>query len=185
MTAFNAVRFRVKPGREQEFLDGHRSVKADWPGLKRANMIKTGERTYCIIAEWTDLDALAAARPHMVASLDTFRATLEDLGGGLGIGAGRPGTEVAEFQKPEAPRPNRIARAAMPASMPPMRRCPRTGAGLLDEFPSPARLPTHVPAADSSKPTSSPGPNIAPFWRNVPSLAFVAYWHSGELWKAR
>ena len=59
MTAFNVVRFRVKPGREQEFLDAHKRVEAIWPGLVHANMIKTGERTFCIIAEWTDMDALA------------------------------------------------------------------------------------------------------------------------------
>ena len=85
MTAFNAVRFRVKPGRDQEFLDAHKKVHADWPGLKHVNMIKTGERTYCIIAEWTDMDALAAARPNMIATLDSFRDTLEDLGGRLGV----------------------------------------------------------------------------------------------------
>ena len=85
MTAFNAVRFRVKPGREQEFLDAHKGVEGNWPGLRHVNMIKTGERTYCIIAEWTDMDALAKARPEMVATLDSFRDTLEDLGGGLGV----------------------------------------------------------------------------------------------------
>jgi antibiotic biosynthesis monooxygenase (ABM) superfamily enzyme len=85
MTAFNAVRFRVKAGREQDFLDAHRNVLADWPGLVHANMIKTGDRTYCIIAEWTDMDALARARPQMIATLDSFRDTLEDLGGGLGL----------------------------------------------------------------------------------------------------
>ena len=85
MTAFNAVRFRVKTGREQEFLDAHKKVMANWAGLQHANMIKTGERTYCIIAEWTDMDALAKARPNMIASLDSFRDTLEDLGGGLGV----------------------------------------------------------------------------------------------------
>jgi hypothetical protein len=37
------------------------------------------------LAEWTDMDALAAARPHMIATLDTFRDTLEDLGSGLGV----------------------------------------------------------------------------------------------------
>ena len=42
MTAFNAVRFRVKPGRDEEFLDAHKKIKADWPGLQRVNMIKTG-----------------------------------------------------------------------------------------------------------------------------------------------
>jgi quinol monooxygenase YgiN len=85
MTAFNAVRFKVKPGREQQFLDAHKKVQANWPGLKHANMIKTGDRTFCIIAEWTDIDALANARPNMIATLDSFRDTLEELGGGLGI----------------------------------------------------------------------------------------------------
>jgi hypothetical protein len=85
MPAFNAVRFRVKPGREQEFLDAHKRVHADWPGLKHVNMIKTGDRTYCIIAEWDDMDALAKARPNMIATLDSFRDTLEDLGGSLGV----------------------------------------------------------------------------------------------------
>jgi antibiotic biosynthesis monooxygenase len=85
MTAFNAVRFRVKPGREQEFLDAHKKVEANWPGLRHANIIKTGERTYCIVAEWSDMDSLAAARPSMIKTLDSFRDTLEDLGGGLGV----------------------------------------------------------------------------------------------------
>jgi quinol monooxygenase YgiN len=85
MTAFNAVRFKVKSGREQEFLDAHKKVQANWPGLKHANMIKTGDRTFCIIAEWTDMDALANARPNMIATLDSLRDTLEDLGGGLGL----------------------------------------------------------------------------------------------------
>ena len=85
MTAFNAVRFRVKPGREQDFLDAHKKVQADWPGLKHASIIKTGERTFCIIAEWTDMDSLAKARSNMIATLDSFRDTLEDLGGGVGL----------------------------------------------------------------------------------------------------
>jgi len=85
MTAFNAVRFRIKPGREDEFIEAHRHVEGNWPGLKHANIIKTGDRTYCIIAEWTDMDALAAARPNMVATLDSFRDTLEEIGPGLGV----------------------------------------------------------------------------------------------------
>jgi hypothetical protein len=85
MTAFNTVRFRVKPGRDQDFLDAHKKVERNWEGLQHINIIKTGDRTYCIIAEWTDMDALAAARPSMIATLDTFRDTLEDLGSGLGL----------------------------------------------------------------------------------------------------
>src|SRR6476659_835930 len=85
MTAFNAVRFRVKPGREQEFLDAHKKVAANWPGPQHVNMIKTGERTYCIIAEWSDMDALVSARAQMIATLNSFRDTVEDLRGGLGV----------------------------------------------------------------------------------------------------
>ena len=85
MTAFNAVRFRVKPGRDQDFLDAHANIHQDWPGLEHASIIKTGDRSYCIIAEWTDTEALAGARPNMIATLNSFRDTLEDLGGGRGV----------------------------------------------------------------------------------------------------
>lgn len=85
MSAFNAVRFRVKRGRDDAFLAAHRNIAREWPGLKQANIIKTGEDTYCLIAEWNDLEALSAARPHMIATLNSFRDTLEDLGSGLGV----------------------------------------------------------------------------------------------------
>lgn len=85
MTAFNVVKFKIKPGREQAFLDAHKGVAADWPGLRHANIVKSGERTYFIVAEWTDEGAMTAARPMMIATLNSFRDTLEDLGGGLGV----------------------------------------------------------------------------------------------------
>ena len=85
MTAFNAVRFRVKPGQDQAFLDAHKKLNPGWQGMRHANIIKTGDRTYCIIAEWDSMDALAKARPEMVKTLDSFRSMLEDLGGGLGL----------------------------------------------------------------------------------------------------
>ena len=50
------MRFRVKPGRDQDFLDAHKKVGGNWPDLLHANIVKTGERTYCIIAEWSDID---------------------------------------------------------------------------------------------------------------------------------
>jgi hypothetical protein len=98
MTAFNVVRFRVKPGGEKEFLDAHKRVEASWPGLVHANMIKTGERTFCIVAEWTDMEALAKARPNMIATLDSFGDTLEDLGGGLGVTDPVSGSVVLELK---------------------------------------------------------------------------------------
>jgi hypothetical protein len=52
MTAFNAVRFRVKPGREQEFIDAHDRVDRDWPGLRHVNLIQTGEQSFCSGTTW-------------------------------------------------------------------------------------------------------------------------------------
>ena len=98
MTAFNAVRFKVKPGKDQEFLDAHSRIAADWAGLKHVNIIKTGEGSYCIIAEWSGMDALAAARPQMISTLDTFRPMLEDLGGGLGLTDPVSGPVVLELK---------------------------------------------------------------------------------------
>ena len=85
MTAFNIVRFRVKPGKDEAFLAAHADGHANWPGLRKGMMIKTGERAYCLIAEWLDTDAIVAARPPMIATLDTFRPMLEDLGAGIGV----------------------------------------------------------------------------------------------------
>jgi hypothetical protein len=85
VTAFNTVRFRVKPGRDQDFLDAHKNIGTTWPGLVHANIIKTGEHAYCIIAEWHDIKAWVKARPEMISTLNSFRETLEDLGNGLGV----------------------------------------------------------------------------------------------------
>lgn len=85
MTAFNVVRFSVKPGMDEAFLDAHRNVAAAWSGMRAANIIKTGEGRYCIIGEWESMEAMAASRPQMIATLDSFRHTLEDLGAGLGL----------------------------------------------------------------------------------------------------
>ena len=85
MTALNIVRFRVKPGMDAAFLDAHRNGKAAWPGLLRGLIVKSGERSYVLIGEWPDMDAIAGARKNMIGTLDTFRHTLEDLGPGLGV----------------------------------------------------------------------------------------------------
>ena len=85
MPTFNVVKFKVKPGMEDTFLDAHRSGKARWPGLERGTIIKTGDQTFCLVGEWTSRDAMSAARSAMIATLDTFRATLEDQGEGRGL----------------------------------------------------------------------------------------------------
>jgi Antibiotic biosynthesis monooxygenase len=97
VTAFNVVRFRVKPGRESEFVAAHRKAHRDFAGSKRFVLIKTGDRTYCAIGEWESYQSIAAARPKMIAMLDTFRDTLEDLGAGLGVTDPVSGEVVVEM----------------------------------------------------------------------------------------
>ena len=97
MTAFNVVRVRVKPGCEEAFLDAHRNARPDFRGYRGGAIIKTGERSYCLIGGWDDYDSLAAARPQMIAMLDTVRDLLEDLGGGLGVTDPVSGETVVEM----------------------------------------------------------------------------------------
>lgn len=85
MRAFNVVKFKVKPGSETAFLDAHRDGKAKWPGLVHGAIIKTGEASYCLIGEWASAEALAAARPAMIETLNSFRATLDEVAEGRGV----------------------------------------------------------------------------------------------------
>ena len=85
MTAFNIVRFRVKPGHDEAFIEAHRRADPTFKGFVRGSLVKTGERAYCLVGEWDSFASLAAARPQMIALLDTFRTDLEDLGQGLGV----------------------------------------------------------------------------------------------------
>lgn len=96
MTAFNIVRMRVKPGREMDFLDVHKSVTTRPAGARKLAVVKTGDRTYCVIGEWDSMASIVAARPEMIGLLDRFRDMLEDLGNGLGVTDPVSGEVVAE-----------------------------------------------------------------------------------------
>ena len=86
MTAYNVVRFRVKPGMEDAFVASQRkSLDIHLDGALDAALIKTGERTYCFIGKWDKFDSIVAARPAMISSLDDVRPLLEDLGNDLGV----------------------------------------------------------------------------------------------------
>jgi hypothetical protein len=97
MTAYNVVRFRVKPGKEEQFVASQRaSLEDEMPGAIEAALIKTGERTYCFIGKWDKFDSIVAARPTMIGFLDEVRDMLEDLGGGLGVTDPVSGEAVVE-----------------------------------------------------------------------------------------
>jgi hypothetical protein len=85
MTAYNVVRFRTKPGSEEQFIELHRQLRPSFKGLRSGALIKTGDRTFCFVAEWTGMQKIVDARPQMISLLDQMRNLLEDLGGGLGV----------------------------------------------------------------------------------------------------
>ena len=86
MTAYNVVRFRVKPGMEDQFIQSQRnSLANDMPGALDAALIKTGDRTYCFIGKWDSFQSIVGARTQMIGFLDEVRPLLEDLGNGLGV----------------------------------------------------------------------------------------------------
>lgn len=98
MTAYNVVRFRVKPGKEDAFIASQRkSLEGDkMPGAIEAALVKTGERTYCFIGKWDKFESIVAGRPTMIGFLDEIRPYLEDLGNGLGMTDPVSGTTVVE-----------------------------------------------------------------------------------------
>ena len=85
MTAFNIVRFRVKPGHQKRFIAAHHRVNPGMKGFRGGTLVRTGEQTFCMVGEWTSFNSIIEARPQMIGILDTLREHLEDLGGGLGL----------------------------------------------------------------------------------------------------
>jgi hypothetical protein len=99
MTAYNIVRMRVKPGREKDYLEMNRKLdRKSFKGFRKVSVVKTGDRSYCVVGEWDSFDSIVAARPGMIAMLDTFRDMLEDLGGGLGVTDPISGEAVVEIK---------------------------------------------------------------------------------------
>ena len=85
MSAYNIVRFRTKPGCEDKVIQAHRHASANFPGFIRGSLIKTGERSSCMIGEWDKQSSIDAAENEMIGVLDSFRDSLEDLGPGMGV----------------------------------------------------------------------------------------------------
>lgn len=104
MTAYNIVRFRVKPGHDQQFIDAHKNARPNFKGFKSGALVKTGEHTYCIVVEWANFKSIVAARMEMIGMLDSFRDSLDDLGNGLGVTDPVSGDVVVKLKiaKPKA-----------------------------------------------------------------------------------
>jgi hypothetical protein len=122
MTAFNVVRFRVKPGRDREFIDVHRNAQVAFKGWRNGALVKTGDQTYCLVAEWDRFDDIVAARPRMIDMLDSFRELLEDLGNGLGVTDPVSGETVAELGNRAGGRARPKKKAAARAARKPAKK---------------------------------------------------------------
>ena len=82
-----AVMKVVQMLREAEFVRIHRE-DMDSGGLKGGRnlwLIGSGERSFIVVKEWDSAEALADARPEMIANLNRLHPILEDLGGGRGV----------------------------------------------------------------------------------------------------
>jgi hypothetical protein len=115
MTAFNVVRFRVKPGHEEEFVEAHRNAGPGFDGFTRGALVNTGDRSYCFIGEWRDFDSIIGARPKMIGLLDSFREMLEDLGGDIGVTDPVSGEAVVEMSGKSSGGASRSRKRAKPA----------------------------------------------------------------------
>lgn len=92
----NAVRFKVKEGCEEEYIELNKTF--DNPeGQKISRLFKTGERTYCYIGIWESAEAIAAQRDAMIANLDKARHLLEELSPELGVTDPVSGTVVLDY----------------------------------------------------------------------------------------
>lgn len=100
MTAMNVVHMRVKPGKEEDYVRLHQELDLGaMRGVRNFWLVRSGERSFIVVGEWDNAQALADARPAMVANLDKLRPLLEDLGGGRGLTEPWSG-EVALHLKP-------------------------------------------------------------------------------------
>lgn len=116
MPAINVVRFRVKPGRDAEFIEAHKSMKDSVPQMRRGWLVKTGDRSYCVIGVWKEHADMVSSRPAMIANLDKVRGLLEDLGGGLGVTDPVSGEIVLELAGKDKDKKSGRAPAAAAAS---------------------------------------------------------------------
>jgi len=126
MTAFNVVRFKVKPGSAEQFIEAHRAMRPEFKGYISGNMVRTGDRTFCFVGEWRNFQSIVDARPEMVSMLDRIRHLLEDLGAELGMTDPVSGESVLRLGPPQKVAKKKTAKSRRPAKRASSRK---TGAG--------------------------------------------------------
>ena len=96
MTKFsNVVRFKVKPEYVNDFLQ-HFVELPSFEGKLSQILIKTSEHNYCAVGLWESEAAVVAARPAMIASLNTARHMLDEISPDMGVTDAVSGPVVVE-----------------------------------------------------------------------------------------
>jgi quinol monooxygenase YgiN len=110
MTAFNVVRFRVKPGNAEAFMEAHRNMRPTLKGFISGSLVRTGDQTFCMVGEWRNFQSIVNSRPQMISMLDQLRGMLQDLGGDLGVTDPVSGESVMKFGPPRKTAKKRSAK---------------------------------------------------------------------------
>ena len=82
--ASNIVRFKVNRDHQEEFENLIGNCDR-YEGEFLRTVVKTSEDTYCVFGIWDDEEAMVAARPEMIAFLDTVRHLLSETSPELGV----------------------------------------------------------------------------------------------------
>ena len=84
----NVVRSKVKEGKKDEYIKKLKEFFDNMEGtegLISLKQIQTGPNNYRVIGEWKNEDAIAKARPKLIAGLDTVRSMLDEISPELGV----------------------------------------------------------------------------------------------------
>ena len=97
MSGYNVVKFTVKDGMDEKFLDTQKQFSFESEGFRNAHMIKTGDHDYCFIGEWESAKDSLNAEDKMVSMLNQFRDCLDNQGDGKGITDAIVGDVVIDY----------------------------------------------------------------------------------------
>ena len=95
-TYSNIVRFIVKEGKEENFLEVFNTFVMQ-EGENYSILVHTGDREYVAVGAWESEDAMVNARPAMIANLDQMRDLLEEISPELGVTDPRSGKILIEW----------------------------------------------------------------------------------------
>ena len=95
-TYSNIVRFIVKEGKEENFLEVFNTFVMQ-EGENYSILVHTGDREYVAVGAWESEDAMVNARPAMIGNLDQMRDLLEEISPELGVTDPRSGKILIEW----------------------------------------------------------------------------------------